>query len=132
MESSKKAFDGADSRQMSGDDDPETSSKPAFPSTPMGCADGLQRRIATPAPPPPAQQHRRSPQEDAKSTSHPYLDVLIGAPEGTRTPNLLIRSQVLYPLSYGRWRPIERRRSSERGPYSIRSSGRNKNDAACR
>ena len=24
------------------------------------------------------------------------------APEGTRTPNLLIRSQVLYPLSYGR------------------------------
>jgi hypothetical protein len=25
-----------------------------------------------------------------------------GAPEGTRTPNLLIRSQVLYPLSYGR------------------------------
>jgi hypothetical protein len=25
-----------------------------------------------------------------------------GAPGGTRTPNLLIRSQVLYPLSYGR------------------------------
>ena len=25
-----------------------------------------------------------------------------GAPEGIRTPNLLIRSQVLYPLSYGR------------------------------
>jgi hypothetical protein len=25
-----------------------------------------------------------------------------GAPEGTRTPNLLIRSQMLYPLSYGR------------------------------
>ena len=24
-----------------------------------------------------------------------------GAPEGIRTPNLLIRSQVLYPLSYG-------------------------------
>ena len=24
------------------------------------------------------------------------------APEGIRTPNLLIRSQVLYPLSYGR------------------------------
>src|SRR3954451_5196494 len=24
------------------------------------------------------------------------------APEGTRTPNLLIRSQMLYPLSYGR------------------------------
>jgi hypothetical protein len=27
---------------------------------------------------------------------------LQGAPEGIRTPNLLIRSQVLYPLSYGR------------------------------
>jgi hypothetical protein len=28
----------------------------------------------------------------------------LGAPEGTRTPNLLIRSQMLYPLSYGRRR----------------------------
>ena len=27
---------------------------------------------------------------------------LIGAPVGIRTPNLLIRSQMLYPLSYGR------------------------------
>ena len=27
---------------------------------------------------------------------------LVGAPEGIRTPNLLIRSQMLYPLSYGR------------------------------
>ena len=27
-----------------------------------------------------------------------------GAPEGIRTPNLLIRSQMLYPLSYGRMR----------------------------
>src|SRR4051794_16604670 len=27
---------------------------------------------------------------------------LLSAPEGTRTPNLLIRSQMLYPLSYGR------------------------------
>ena len=26
----------------------------------------------------------------------------IGAPAGIRTPNLLIRSQMLYPLSYGR------------------------------
>jgi hypothetical protein len=26
----------------------------------------------------------------------------MSAPEGIRTPNLLIRSQVLYPLSYGR------------------------------
>ena len=29
-----------------------------------------------------------------------YLEV--SAPEGIRTPNLLIRSQMLYPLSYGR------------------------------
>ena len=28
--------------------------------------------------------------------------VSTSAPEGTRTPNLLIRSQMLYPLSYGR------------------------------
>jgi hypothetical protein len=28
-----------------------------------------------------------------------------GALGGTRTPNLLIRSQMLYPLSYERWRP---------------------------
>ena len=26
----------------------------------------------------------------------------VSAPEGIRTPNLLIRSQMLYPLSYGR------------------------------
>ena len=32
------------------------------------------------------------------------------APEGTRTPNLLIRSQMLYPLSYGRMAPQGRRR----------------------
>jgi hypothetical protein len=28
--------------------------------------------------------------------------LLVGAPVGIRTPNLLIRSQMLYPLSYGR------------------------------
>ena len=27
---------------------------------------------------------------------------MFGAPVGIRTPNLLIRSQMLYPLSYGR------------------------------
>lgn len=32
----------------------------------------------------------------------PQAPVFIGAPERTRTPNLLIRSQMLYPLSYGR------------------------------
>ena len=29
-------------------------------------------------------------------------DLVFRAPGGTRTPNLLIRSQMLYPLSYGR------------------------------
>ena len=35
---------------------------------------------------------------------HPTSSILppANAPEGTRTPNLLIRSQMLYPLSYGR------------------------------
>ena len=33
------------------------------------------------------------------SETFPLVD---GAPEGIRTPNLLIRSQMLYPLSYGR------------------------------
>jgi hypothetical protein len=32
----------------------------------------------------------------------PHLQ-FFGALEGIRTPNLLIRSQVLYPLSYERW-----------------------------
>lgn len=31
-----------------------------------------------------------------------FLAVSTSAPEGIRTPNLLIRSQMLYPLSYGR------------------------------
>ena len=30
----------------------------------------------------------------------------LSAPEGIRTPNLLIRSQMLYPLSYGRMSSI--------------------------
>ena len=34
------------------------------------------------------------------ATKHENRDC--GAPGGIRTPNLLIRSQMLYPLSYGR------------------------------
>jgi hypothetical protein len=40
--------------------------------------------------------------------SYPYYRSVLfrlvrhGAPEEIRTPNLLIRSQMLYPLSYGR------------------------------
>jgi hypothetical protein len=36
--------------------------------------------------------------------SEPASD--LGALGGTRTPSLLIRSQMLYPLSYERWRPL--------------------------
>jgi hypothetical protein len=35
----------------------------------------------------------------------------LGALGGTRTPNLLIRSQMLYPLSYERWRPASLRQA---------------------
>ena len=37
------------------------------------------------------------------SKGHPMIGsgLLPGALEGIRTPNLLIRSQMLYPLSYG-------------------------------
>src|SRR5271169_7027205 len=35
-----------------------------------------------------------------------------GALGGTRTPNLLIRSQMLYPLSYERWCPASLRHSA--------------------
>ncbi len=39
----------------------------------------------------------------AKTPAHRFDELgLSGAPEGIRTPNLLIRSQMLYPLSYGR------------------------------
>jgi hypothetical protein len=38
----------------------------------------------------------------AGSTIHPFPLTSVCAPEGIRTPNLLIRSQMLYPLSYGR------------------------------
>ena len=40
---------------------------------------------------------RRSP-----TSLEPLTCASRGAPEGIRTPNLLIRSQMLYPLSYGR------------------------------
>ena len=33
---------------------------------------------------------------------HEAFPLVVSAPEEIRTPNLLIRSQMLYPLSYGR------------------------------
>ena len=56
--------------------------------------------------------------------THPYKTLLkskgyvnlnhinAGAPAGIRTPNLLIRSQMLYPLSYGR-KVLSDRKSSD-------------------
>jgi hypothetical protein len=38
----------------------------------------------------------------------------LGALGGTRTPSLLIRSQMLYPLSYERWRPASLRHTGGR------------------
>lgn len=46
-----------------------------------------------------------------KAPGVPGAFVLLCAPEGIRTPNLLIRSQMLYPLSYGRVRRTAARRS---------------------
>jgi hypothetical protein len=39
---------------------------------------------------------------DLERSAPRCLNQAISAPEGIRTPNLLIRSQMLYPLSYGR------------------------------
>ena len=47
----------------------------------------------------PARKARKRPERRGDDVS-PQVDD--GAPEGIRTPNLLIRSQMLYPLSYGR------------------------------
>ena len=43
-----------------------------------------------------------SPAKKKTSTNSCWSKSFLSAPEGIRTPNLLIRSQVLYPLSYGR------------------------------
>ena len=45
--------------------------------------------------------------EKARQATKPLTCASRGAPEGIRTPNLLIRSQMLYPLSYGRWYGLE-------------------------
>ena len=82
---------------------------------PVGFQLGAQRRAETMC------RH-----EERPSTSPLWLVgglLVVGAPEGTRTPNLLIRSQMLYPLSYGRvvldqhthWRFARRLRDSNPG-----------------
>ena len=58
--------------------------------------------------PPQADGHEKSTPEGVlfKNAEPPPVDRTEGgrcAPEGTRTPNLLNRNQMLYPLSYGRF-----------------------------
>ena len=43
-----------------------------------------------------------------------FFNEILGALEGIRTPNLLIRSQMLYPLSYERRHPQYRERGLPR------------------
>jgi hypothetical protein len=45
------------------------------------------------------------PRDDNEREAGELPAVSFGAPVGIRTPNLLIRSQMLYPLSYGRLSP---------------------------
>ena len=47
-------------------------------------------------------QHANRAGRATRTSSHPFPWAELCAPEGIRTPNLLIRSQMLYPLSYGR------------------------------
>ena len=47
---------------------------------------------------------------DLVSQKMPKSGLTWSAPEGIRTPNLLIRSQMLYPLSYGRRSSVVRGR----------------------
>ena len=56
------------------------------------------------------------PTADAKRSRISRTAHLLGAPGEIRTPNLLIRSQMLYPLSYGR-------RSRTTDEESIRPAG---------
>ena len=62
-----------------------------------------------------------------------YLGVC-GALGGIRTPNLLIRSQMLYPLSYERrWQASQSRRTGpDARSESSRSTGRRENRDAPR
>ena len=55
---------------------------------------GVVRRRWLPCPPP-------EPGLNVPQRCDPDLRSALG---GTRTPNLLIRSQMLYPLSYERWK----------------------------
>jgi hypothetical protein len=56
----------------------------------------------------------------------------LGALGGTRTPNLLIRSQMLYPLSYERWRPVSLRHVRRAPCPADQSTGCRPCDVSCR
>ncbi len=85
---------------------------------PMECPNGPDQRRRRVRPRP---RLRRSGPQPSVSTQ--------SAPEGIRTPNLLIRSQMLYPLSYGRGccpedRPEQRRERLPGGPSAAKSGCR--------
>lgn len=70
--------------------------------------DNTQRPCVTRMGPPRADGHEKSTPEGVlgRNAEPPPVDRTEGgrcAPEGTRTPNLLNRNQMLYPLSYGRF-----------------------------
>ena len=65
---------------------------------------------------------RTSKKKIAEIAGNPCSGALLGgAPEGIRTPNLLIRSQMLYPLSYGRWCLVSLHDRLSRGDSGIRT-----------
>ena len=92
--------------------EPRRARRPATHRTERPTASSSHRRPPPAIAPPPA---RRGKQEGAVPVA-PRLPRC--APEGTRTPNLLIRSQMLYPLSYGRMAPQGRRRRYRPGARS--------------
>ena len=74
-----------------------------------GAADAAESmvrpRATTPTPDAPTSRPPTPENEPARLPRRGNAQVGVStrrAPEGTRTPNLLIRSQMLYPLSYGR------------------------------
>ena len=71
----------------------------------------MLKRQPTHSQPNPSPHHNLVPAQRAQPLPHPCQNpgqciiltgVFLCAPGGIRTPNLLIRSQMLYPLSYGR------------------------------
>ena len=88
-----------------------------------GTVQAVRRPVAPSVAPTAAQNACRT--EMKKPPTLPFWLVggfsLCCAPEGTRTPNLLIRSQMLYPLSYGRLLLGQSTHRLSRGDSGIRT-----------